>query len=50
MPLTKKGQKILANMQKEYGPRKGESVFYASINKGKITGAELGRKRHSKKR
>ncbi len=35
MPLTNKGQKIMANMQKEYGAKKGESVFYASINKMK---------------
>lgn len=40
MPLTAKGRKILRNMQKEYGPTKGRSVFYASINKGLITGAE----------
>jgi hypothetical protein len=40
MPLTAKGQKILAAMKKEYGPEKGERVFYASINKGKIKGAE----------
>jgi hypothetical protein len=40
MPLLEKGQKILAAMQKEYGAKKGKSVFYASINKGKIKGAE----------
>lgn len=40
MPLTKKGSKILANMRREYGKKKGTSVFYASINKGKIKGAE----------
>ena len=40
MPLTGKGQKILAAMKKEYGDKKGESVFYASINKGKVKGAE----------
>ena len=44
MPLTKKGQKIKAAMQSEYGAKKGESVFYASINKGKIKGAEKGGK------
>ena len=26
-------------MEKEYGEKKGEQVFYASINKGKIKGA-----------
>jgi len=36
MPLTKKGQKILRAMKKEYGAKKGKEVFYASINKGKI--------------
>lgn len=40
MPLTKKGEKILANMKKRYGAKKGESVFYASINAGRIKGAE----------
>jgi hypothetical protein len=40
MPLTKKGAKIKAAMSKEYGAKKGESVFYASINKGTIKGAE----------
>lgn len=40
MPLTKKGKKIRKNMQKTYGKKKAEKVFYASINKGKITGAE----------
>jgi len=44
MPLTKKGRKILANMKKKYGDKKGEEVFYASINKGTITGAEEGKK------
>ena len=43
MPLTSKGEKILANMRKEYGSKKGESVFYASQNAGKISGVE-GRK------
>ena len=38
MPLTAKGQKILKNMKKEYGGKKGTSVFYASANKGRIKG------------
>ena len=46
MPLTKKGTKVLAAMKKEYGAKKGKSVFYASINKGTVTGAE---KRKSKR-
>jgi hypothetical protein len=48
MPLTKKGTKVLSAMRKEYGSKKGTSVFYASINKGKVKGAERrgsGRKR-----
>lgn len=40
MPLTAKGKKVLANMKREYGAKKGESVFYASVNKGKVRGAE----------
>uniref|UniRef100_A0A6H1ZGA0 Uncharacterized protein n=1 Tax=viral metagenome TaxID=1070528 RepID=A0A6H1ZGA0_9ZZZZ len=39
-PLTDKGKKVLKSMKKEYGAKKGEQVFYASINKGKIKGAE----------
>jgi hypothetical protein len=43
MPLTKKGRTILTSMRKEYGTKKGTSVFYASINKGRVTGAEKGK-------
>lgn len=46
MPLTKKGEKILKAMEKEYGPKKGKGVFYASINKGTVKGAE--KKKHGK--
>jgi hypothetical protein len=35
MPLTESGKKVLANMKKRYGGKKGKSVFYASINKKK---------------
>ena len=45
MPLTKKGKKVLKNMEKEYGKKKGEQVFYASANKGTITGVH-GKKKH----
>lgn len=38
MPLTKKGKKIKGAMQEQYGKEKGQSVFYASQNKGTITG------------
>lgn len=44
MPLTKKGSKIMKAMKKEYGSKKGESVFYASRNKGKIKGVEKKKK------
>ena len=40
MPLTDKGEKIKKAMQQEYGAKKGESVFYASKNAGKIKGVE----------
>ncbi len=45
MPKTKKGKKILANMKKEYGSKKGEQVFYASENKGTIKGVHKGKKK-----
>jgi len=44
MPLTKKGAKILKSMRKTYGAKKGESVFYASQNKGTISGVEEAKK------
>ncbi|MGW8180445.1 MAG: hypothetical protein ACWGQW_17045 [bacterium] len=40
MPLTLKGKKIMRAMKKQYGSKRGESVFYASRNKGKIKGVE----------
>jgi hypothetical protein len=45
MPLTKKGKEIMGVMVKTYGPKKGEEVFYASVNSGKIKGVEGKRKR-----
>ena len=50
MPLTKKGKKIKAQMRKEYGAEKGEQVFYASKNAGRITGVDRTRKTKSRKR
>lgn len=38
MPLNSKGRKIKSNMQKTYGKKLGEKVFYASENAGKIKG------------
>lgn len=40
MPLTAKGNEIKSAMVKEYGEKKGEEVFYASKNAGKITGVD----------
>lgn len=40
MPLTKKGEEIERAMVKEYGEKKGKSVFYASKAAGKITGVD----------
>ncbi len=40
MPLTAKGSEIMSNMKKEYGEKKGESVFYASKNAGRISGVD----------
>jgi hypothetical protein len=39
MPLTSKGRKIMAAMEKEYG-KDAEKVFYASRNKGTISGVD----------
>lgn len=40
MPLSMKGEEIQNVMEKEYGKKKGEQVFYASKNKGKISGVD----------
>lgn len=44
MPLTRKGRKIKAAMETEYGKDKGEQVFYATENKKKIKGIRRGKK------
>ena len=44
MPLTSKGRKIMRAMKSEYGGKRGESVFYASRNKGTISGVERKKK------
>jgi|TARA_Y100000310_G_C20571478_1_gene758244 hypothetical protein len=38
MPLTKKGIKILEQMKKQYGVKKGKKIFHQSQNKGTIKG------------
>jgi len=48
MPLTKKGAKILTKMRDTYGSKKGEQVFYASANKGTITGVHPNKKKYVK--
>jgi hypothetical protein len=40
MPLTQKGKDIMQSMKRTYGGKKGEQVFYATANAGKITGVE----------
>ena len=48
MPKTKKGKKIMKAMEKTYGKKEGEKVFYASANKGTITGVHKGKKKKKK--
>lgn len=48
MPLTKKGAKIERAMRKSYGAKKGEQVFYASANAGKIKGVHRKREKKAK--
>ena len=40
MPLTKKGKDIMQSMKRTYGGKKGEQVFYATANAGKIRDVE----------
>jgi hypothetical protein len=40
MPLTSKGEEVMSAMKKQYGGEKGEEVFYASKNKGTLTGVD----------
>ena len=40
MPLTPRGKKIMKSMKEQYGKKKGEQVFYATKNKGKLKGVE----------
>jgi hypothetical protein len=47
MPLTQKGKNIKAAMTEEYGPKRGEQVFYASRNKGTIKGVDFKRRKVS---
>ena len=38
--LNTKGKKIMKSMKKQYGKKRGEQVFYASLNKKKIKGVK----------
>ena len=40
MPLNKKGKKIKTSMTKRYGKKKGQAIFYAMENSGKIKGVK----------
>ena len=40
MPLNTKGKKIKKDMEKRYGKKKGEAVFYAMENSGKLKGVK----------
>tara|TARA_R100001086_G_C11630224_1_gene201426 strand:+ start:312 stop:452 length:141 start_codon:yes stop_codon:yes gene_type:complete len=40
MPLNTKGKKILKTMKKNYGTKKGKSVFYAMENSRKLKGVK----------
>ena len=40
MPLTAKGEKILSNLETEYGTKKGKEVLYAGKNAGTFTGID----------
>lgn len=44
------GNEVMANMIKEYGAKKGKSVFYATANKKGETANHRSPKRHPHKR
>ena len=48
MPLTPKGKEIKARMKETYGAN-AERVFYASKNKGTITGVDKAKKKRKKR-
>ena len=45
MPLNETGRKIMKSMKEQFGKKRGETVFYASKNKGVIKGVEKKKKR-----
>lgn len=36
MPMSKAGKKMMNNMKKQYGDKKGKKVFYAMENQGRV--------------
>jgi hypothetical protein len=40
MPLTKKGEKIMASLIEQYGEEKAKRIFYAGKNSGRFTGVD----------
>lgn len=44
MPLTTKGRKVMRELKDEYGDQRGQAVFYAMVNSGKLRGVEEKRK------
>jgi len=49
MPLTAKGKKIRASMEKQYGTERGDRIFYAAENKGTIKGVTKKKPKKGKK-
>lgn len=50
MPLNKyfkgHGKEVMSKMKEEYGSKKGESVFYATINKRKAKRQDRAREKY----
>ena len=44
------GSEVMANMQREYGDKKGKQVFYATANKRKMKPKSKRHKKHGGKR
>lgn len=42
MPLNKAGNKMMNNMKKQYGDKKGKQVFYAMENQDRVPGMAKG--------
>lgn len=53
MPISKyfkgHGDKVMQNMQKEYGDKKGKSIFYATANKKGLSPSDKVKKKHGVK-